>query len=259
MQVPRDQARREGDGEILGHERADRQHVARDEGDVGLEARGDACVAHDPAGRGRDPRVLRQLAQAHGAPSCQTVPGPHGDHEGLVEQLMTAQPRMLARRRGRVLEEHGDVQAPIGDARGELLDRPLDSLHALGHHGGDRRRHQRGQRAGKASDAQRAAIVAELGELDVGQGEALRHRLRVIERDRARLGQGQAPGPAMQQPRPQLALERGHLLRDRRLRQRQLARGGRERAGLRDGTEGEQPPRIQHKRRLCHGRFHDLN
>ena len=136
------------------------------------------------------------------------------------------------------------MEAAVGDAGGQLLVGALDGLHALGHDAGDRRGDERGQRAGEAADAQRAAVVAELGELAVGQREALGHRLRVIERDGARLGQRQPARPAVQQPRPQLALERGHLLRDRRLRERELARGGRERAGLRDRAEGEQAARI---------------
>ena len=154
--------------------------------------------------------------------------------------------RVLAPGRGRVLEEDGEMQAAVGHPRGELLDGPLDRLHALGHHARDRRRHQRGQRAGEAADAQRAPVVAELGELGVGQRQALGHGVRVIERDRPRVGQRETPGPAVQQPRAELALERGHLLGHGRLGQRQLARGGGERAGVRDGAEGEQPARIQH-------------
>jgi hypothetical protein len=150
------------------------------------------------------------------------------------------------------------MQAAVGHARGELLDRPVDRLHALGDHARDRGRDERGQGAGEAADAQRAAVIAQLGELDVGQGEALGDRLRVIERDGARLRQGQPARPAVQQTRSQFALERGHLLGDRRLREGELARGGRERAGLRDRAEGEQAPRIQHKDRLWHGRSYDL-
>ena len=134
--------------------------------------------------------------------------------------------------RGGVLEEHGDVEAAVGHAGGELLDGALDGLHALGHHAGDRRGHERGHRAGEAAHAQRAAIVAELGELGVGQREALGHGLRVVQGDRPGLGQREAAGPAVQQARSQLALERGDLLGDRGLRERQLARRGRERAGL---------------------------
>ena len=159
---------------------------------------------------------------------------------------MAAQPRVLAPGRGGILEEHGDVQAAVGHPRGELLDGALDRLHALGHDARDRRRHQRGQRAGEAADAQRAPVVAELGELGVGQRQTLGHGVRVIERNRPRVGQRETPGPAVQQPRPELALEGGHLLGHRRLGQRQPARGGGERAGACDGAEGEEPARIQH-------------
>ena len=86
----------------------------------------------------------------------------------------------------------------------------------------------------------------ELGELGVGQRQALGQGVGVLERERAGVGQRQPAVPAVQQPRPQLALERGDLLGHRGLGQRQLTRGGRERSGPRDGAEGEQPTRIQH-------------
>ena len=174
--------------------------------------------------------------------------GPTAMTNGSSRSSWRRRPGVLAPRLGRVLEEHGDVQAAIGHARGELLDGALDRLHALGHHARDRRRDQRGQCAGEAADAQRAPVVAELGELGVGQREARRQRLRVVERHRPGVGQGEPAGAAVQQARSQLTLERGHLLGDRGLGQRELACGGRERAGLRDRVEGEQPARIQHKR-----------
>ena len=109
---------------------------------------------------------------------------------------------MLARRRGRVLEEDGECRLPSATPAASSLDRPLDRLHALRDHARDRRGHERGQRAGEAADAQRPAVLAELGELDVGQGEALGQRVGVIERDGARLGEGQPARPAVQQARP---------------------------------------------------------
>ena len=82
--------------------------------------------------------------------------GPTAITNGSSSELVAAQPGVLARGSGRVLEQHGDVQAAVGHARGELLDGALDRLHPLGHHARDGRRHQRGQRAGEAAHAQRA-------------------------------------------------------------------------------------------------------
>jgi hypothetical protein len=159
---------------------------------------------------------------------------------------VAAQAGVLAGCGGRVLEQHGHVQAPVGHAHRELLHGALDRLHPLGHHARDGRGHQGGQCAGEAAHAQRPAVVAELAELGVGQRQALGQCVGVLERDRARVGEGQAAGPAVQQPCAELALQGGDLLRYRGLGQRQVTRRRGERSGARDGAEGEQPARIQH-------------
>ena len=224
-----------------------REHVARDERDVGLEAGGDARVAHDAALGGRDPRVVRELGQADGAPAREAVLGADGDHERLVEELVAAQAGCSRRGVGRVLEEHGDMQAAVGHARSELLDGALDRLHALGHHARDRRRHQRGQRAGEAADAQRAPVVAELGELGVGQRQALGQRLaRARARPSRRRSASSPPAPRCSSRAPSSRSSAATCWETAGWVSDELARGGRERAGVRDGAEGEQPARIQH-------------
>jgi hypothetical protein len=61
----------------------------------------------------------------------------------------------------------------------------------------------------------------------------------VLEQDLARAGESQAAGLPLEEADADLTLQRGDLVRNGRLRQRQLARGARERALVRDGTEGE--------------------
>ncbi len=108
---------RERHRQPAGHEGADREHVARDERDVGLEAGGDARVAHDAGARMAQPTVsCASSGRRTVRRRARRCSGPTADHERLVEQLVAAQPRVLAPGRGRVLEEHGDVQAAVGHA-----------------------------------------------------------------------------------------------------------------------------------------------
>ena len=70
----------------------------------------------------------------------------------------------------------------------------------------------------------RAPCAAAL-ELVFGELEALGDGVCVLEQDLALAGEPQAAGRALQQPSADLALQRGHLVRDRWLGQRELTRG----------------------------------
>jgi hypothetical protein len=167
-------------------------------------------------------------------------------HERLDHELVAAQPGVLARRRRGVLEAHGDVEASIGHARWQLLHRPLDRRDAARDEALDRRRDERRERARKGAHSQLPLLIAQLPQLRIGDRHALRQRVGVLQRERPRIRERQTAGPPVQQARAQLALQSRDLLRHRGLGERQLARGGGERARQRDGTEGQQAPRIQH-------------
>jgi hypothetical protein len=80
----------------------------------------------------------------------------------------------------------------------------------------------------------------------------------VLEQHGARGRELEPARTAVQQPRSELALERGDLLGDGRLRERQLARGLRERAPVSDGPERQQPSRF-HSDSLSHQHNDYLN
>ena len=89
-----------------------------------------------------------------------------------------------------------------------------------------------------------------LGDLGAGLREPLGDGVGVREQQRADLGRRGAAGAAVQQADAELALERGDLLGDRRLRQRErLGRAG-ERPAVRDLAKGEQAARVDHGHRM---------
>ena len=91
------------------------------------------------------------------------------------------------------------------------------------------------------------AADAQLAELRVDGGQPSGERVGVREKQLAGRGEAQAAGPAVQQQRADLALQRRHLLRDRGLGERErLGRAG-ERRATRDLAEREESPRVQHK------------
>ena len=82
------------------------------------------------------------------------------------------------------------------------------------------------------------------GELLVGELEALGDGVGVLEQDLALAGESKAAGLALEQPRADLALQCRDLVGDRRLGERELAGGARERALMRDGAERQHAARI---------------
>ena len=87
-------------------------------------------------------------------------------------------------------------------------------------------------------------------DLAVRLGEPVGDRVGVREQQGARLGHRRAAGAAVQQPDAELALERGDLLRDGGLGQRERLGRARERAAPGDLAEREQAAWIEHRRSL---------
>ncbi len=115
----------------------------------------------------------------------------------------------------------------------------------------DRAVDDRGQRARERAEPQRRAVGAgELGDLGVGLAEPVGDRVGVREQQRARLGDRRAARPAVEQPDAELALERGDLLGDGRLRQRERLGRAREGAAPGDLAEGEQAAWVEHRHEL---------
>ena len=91
-----------------------------------------------------------------------------------------------------------------------------------------------------------------LGELAGGELEPVRDDVGVVEQQRAGRRERQAAGPALEQLRAGLALQRGDLLGDGGLRQRQRLGRAREGSQPRDLAEGEHAARIDHSFSLWH-------
>ena len=105
--------------------------------------------------------------------------------------------------------------------------------------------HETRQRGGKGSDPQpRAAALGGSGNLHPRELESPLDHVGVLEHDPALGGELETARTARQQRNTELALELGDLVGDRRLRQREVAGGVRERTPVRDRAKREHPPRV---------------
>jgi hypothetical protein len=171
-----------------------------------------------------------------------------GDH-GFGEEVVPAGVWVLLAGGVGVLEGDGEMQRPVAHPACELCcaafgdaDLQVGRCCKQGRDGG---RDDRGQHAGECAYAQLTALGGDfLGDLSVREGEAVGDRAGVFEQLFAGCRESQAARAAVQQPRPELALERGHLLGDGGLSERQVFGGARERALASDLAEGQQAPRI---------------
>ena len=117
--------------------------------------------------------------------------------------------------------------------------------------GGDRERHQR--RADRLEGGHAQAPAAQAGdrlELRLRLGEAAEDRVGVADERAARVGEPDAAHAALDERRAGLALERGDLLRDGGLRERERVGGGGERAVLGDLPEDPHAAHVEHQRSL---------
>ena len=147
-------------------------------------------------------------------------------------------------RNGGVCARTARSSVPARSAAREGGRRPLA-------HGDDevgRQRRQRpgqqpGRRGGEGPEAHRPGRRVRLGRVADGRVELVEHADRPREQPRAGRRQDDAVAPAFEQRPPGDRLERRHLPGDGRLRVPQRARGGRERARLRDLAQHPQPGR----------------
>ncbi len=124
----------------------------------------------------------------------------------------------------------------------DRLDLDVRLLRAQAH---DRLRDHGRERARERADAQRLALgVGQLGDLLAGLREPVGDRVGVGEQQRAGRGRRRPARAAFEQLHAELALERGDLLGDRRLGQRERLARARERALTRHFAERQHSPRI---------------
>ena len=182
----------------------------------------------------------------------------------LLAQLVALGAVRHVRRRREVLEADGGVQLARRHRGAVGLRRALDRLdlhlRSLLVQLRDRRGDDRAERARERADPQGLALRGDqVGQLRVGLGEPLGDRVGVGEQQRAGLGGRRAARPAVEQAHADLPLERGDLLGDRRLGERERVGRPRERATVGDLAEGEQPARFEHSHSLCDGQEGNLN
>ena len=232
-------------------ERADGERVGGQERDPRLEAGRPAGAGHQPVAGRCGPEVVGQVGEVDDAPAGEPVAGwEHGDHR-LLHELVPAQPGVLAPRRRGVLEAQREMQATRPHPGGEVVEPALLDRDAQLRMRAQERDHRRGddrrQRAREGADAQLAPLARHaVRQLPVREPEPLGDDVGVREQLLARGRDLQLAAPALQQAGAGLPLERGDLLRDRRLRERQrLARAG-ERPVQRDFAEGQHAARVEH-------------
>ena len=155
-----------------------------------------------------------------------------------------------------VLEAHRGVQGAAADAGHEVVGGAFAQVDLdvglgcgeVGRGGGK----QRGERARERADAQLRRSSRELSELGAGEFDAVGKRGRVLEQPLPATVKRTPPRSRCMSLRPSLTLERRDLLRHRRLRQRKLLCGSRERLLSRYLAEGDQAPRVElHQPILC--------
>ena len=185
----------------------------------------------------RSSRRRRTPAARPGRRSRQPVLRGHADQEGVLEQVDPLRALELAALGGRVLVAEGDVELAAEKARFERARRHLaedDAKPAVrGPKAPDRGRHEARERGREGADAHLVAVLAgQAGDLRVGQLQAPADVIGVLEQDRARVRQAQpgAAAVAVEQADADLGLQERDLVRHRRLGERQVLGGPRERA-----------------------------
>ena len=232
-------------------DRADRERVADDEHEVRLEARGAAGVDDEAVARRCHPRVVAQLAQRDPLAAGQPVAGAeHGEHRLLGEHL-APEPAVVARRRGGVLEGHGDVEPASADAVGEsgqraLLHRDLEvgpRARSAAMACGPRPRRARWGRRRAGACAGRRPPAHPSGRRRARAARRRRRHGRAAAGRRPWGARRRGPGRAA---RPELALERARPAGRPPAGSARAVRRAGERAHARDGAEGEQPAGVEH-------------
>jgi hypothetical protein len=160
------------------------------------------------------------------------MPGRQDRLVGVVEQVAQLEVGRQHRHSRMVVDERevGVAAAQVLGGLGGLglLHRQLDVGVALVE-GGHGTRSERGAAALERDQAQPpAAQPGERGQLLLGRVDARQDRVRVGHEHATGVGQPHAAPAALHQLRPDLALQRGHVLGDGRLREAERRGGGRE-------------------------------
>jgi hypothetical protein len=95
-----------------------------------------------------------------------------------------------------------------------------------------------------------ALVGDEVRDLDLREPQAVDHGARVLHQQPAGVGELGAAARAGDERRAHLRLERGQVLRDRGLREREGVGGGGQRTVVGDRAQRAQPPEVVHKRTL---------
>ena len=179
----------------------------------------------------------------------------HREEHRVARQVLAGDAVDLAADAG--IEPEREVDLAAAQQRRGVLglghdQRQLDAG-VLGAEGGDRQRHQR--RGGGLERGQPQAAAAQAGDrlqLGLGLGEPGEDRVGVAHERLAGLGQPDAARVALDERAAGLALERGDLLRDGGLREREGLGGGAERAADRDLAEHAHAADVKHQQNLYH-------
>ena len=236
--LTRARSRDERHAHARGDEALDRQVVVALEGHARLEAGGTARAQEDRRVRARargaeHPRLLGQLGQPQVALLGKRVARGQGDVHRVVEDVQLVDALVGAQPRGG--DGHGDVDLTGLELRDAVVglgevERQLDAGMAIAV-AGDGRRHDRRPCAGERAQPQPAAAQpGDRLELVLGVGQAGEDDVGVLDERAARLREAHAARAALDELRGGLALERGDLLGDGRLRVGQRVGGGGERS-----------------------------
>lgn len=242
--------------EAAGDEALHREVVVGLERDPGFEA-GFLARADEDArvgatfGRAEDPFVLGELGEIHRPAARQRMVGGQHERHGVVEEMHRLELGLGCDAVVRSVDDDRDVgvtAAQRSDVVRRLAgrDAEFDAGVALAELD-DGLRHDRGARGREGRQAQPTATQAgDRVELGLGVVEAGEDRVGVGDERAAGLRERDAPGPAIDETRAGLLLERGDLLRHRALRvsERFCRRGERPVGG--DFSEHAEPADIKH-------------
>ena len=177
-----------------------------------------------------------------------------------VHRLLEQQPLLDVRGRLRpgAPEHHREVDVAVAQ-RVERPGRPglADRDRGVGQpppQVGDRERHEPGQRRRVAREPDPPLLVGdEVGDLDLGERQSVERGTGVLDQQPAGVGQLRAATGARDERSADLGLERGEVLRDRGLGERQRVGGGGQRAVVGDRAQRAQAPEVIHKVSLSNG------
>ena len=207
----------ERDGESAGDEGADGELVAGDGNQARFKAGGAAGAHDDSVGRGGGPVVVGEVDEADAWLAGEPVLWRKGDEELFAKEVVAFESVVLVGCPGGVLEADGEVQLAGPYAGGEFVGGAFDDAHpragVVFAQTLQRGRDEPGERAWDGADAEAGVVVVQdLGELSLGEGEALGDDIGVREQRLAGAREAQPARPPLEQLAAELALEQGDLM-----------------------------------------------